>query len=145
MFLINQIVRSAVFWYKSDWRVVFVYDFDVVKHHLGFGYKLMLSSLLNTGFSNIYNILLGKYYPLSVLGFYERSRAFQHYIVSTMTDIISNVSYPLLSRMQEDREKLVRSFRKINAVAFFIICPVMLGLSVLAAPLFNFVLGPNWN
>jgi O-antigen/teichoic acid export membrane protein len=145
MFLINQIVRSAVFWYKSDWRVTLIYDFDVVKHHLNFGYKLMLSSLLNTVFSNLYNILIGKFYPLSVLGFFERSRTFQHYVVSTMTEIISNVSYPLLSKMQEDREKLVSIFKKINMIAFFLICPVMLGLSVLATPLFNLVLGPNWH
>ncbi|WP_139956346.1 lipopolysaccharide biosynthesis protein [Flavicella sediminum] len=144
MFLINQTVRSLVFWYKASWKPILVFDTDRLKTHFEFGYKLTLSSLLNTGFKNIYNILIGKYYAISVLGFFERSQTFQHYIVSTMTSVLTNVSYPLLSKIQDDKEKLVRVFKKVMTVSFFVIAPIMLGLSVVAKPLFLSVLGEKW-
>jgi len=144
MFLINQLIRSLVFWYKSKWTPSLVYESEILKKHLNFGYKLMLSSLLNTGFKNIYNIIIGKYYALNILGFFERSQTFQHYIVSTLTDVILNVSYPVLSKIQDDKEKMVFVFKKIIIITFFIVAPIMLGLSVLAAPLFQIILGEKW-
>lgn len=144
MFLINQVVRSLIFWYKSKWRPILVFDFVKLKKHFGFGYKLTLSSLMNTGCINIYNILIGKYYALDVLGYFERSQTFQLYIVSTITDVISNVSYPLLAKIQNDKERMIFIFKRLIVFTFFIVAPVMLGLSVLASPLFQIVLGEKW-
>lgn len=144
MYLINQLISSMVFWYKSKWKPNLVYSVKIIKKHLNFGYKLMLSSLLNTVFKNIYNVIIGKYYALNILGFFERSQTFQHYIVSTLTEIISNVSYPLLSKIQDEKEKMIAVFKKIIVNTFFIVAPVMLGLTVLANPLFQLVIGEKW-
>lgn len=144
MFLVNQIVRSIVFWYKTNWRPTFVFNLDKLKKHFGFGYKLTLSSLLNTGFVNVYNILIGKYYAVDILGYFERSKTFQHYIVSTLTDVVANVSYPLLSKLQEDKDRMISVFKKVMSITFFIVAPVMLTLSVLAKPIFLLTLGGQW-
>lgn len=144
MFLINQLIRSIVFWYKSNWKPKLLFDIKKLKKHFNFGYKLMFSSLLNTGYNNVYNIIFGKYYTLNVLGFYERSFTFQHYIAATITETISNVSYPLLSKIQDDRDKMIVVFKKILKITFFILCPVMLGLVPISNPLFEFLLGEKW-
>ena len=144
MTLVNHLVRSLVFWYKTKWTPGLNFSIKILKKHLNFGYKLMLSSILNTGFKNIYNVIIGKSYALNILGFFERSQAFQHYIVATLTEIISNVSYPLLSKIQNDKEKMVAVFKKIIIITFFIVAPVMSGLAVLAKPLFQVVLGEKW-
>ena len=144
MFLINQLIRSIVFWYKSKWKPALVFDIKKLRKHFNFGYKLTLSGLLNTIYNNIYNVIFGKYYTLNILGFYERSYTFQHYITATVTDIIANVSYPLLSKIQDDRKKMIEVFKKIIKITFFILCPIMLGIIPVANPLFEFLLGEKW-
>lgn len=144
MFLINQLIRSMIFWYKSEWNPSLVFDIKKLKKHFNFGYKLMFSGLLNTAYNNMYNIIIGKYYTLNILGFFERSYTIQHYLVATITDTITNVSYPLLSKIQDDRQKMIGSFKKIIQITFFIICPVMLGLIPLSSSLFELLLGEKW-
>lgn len=144
MFLINQLIRSIVFWYKSNWKPALVFDVKKLKKHFNFGYKLMFSGLLNTTYNNIYNVIFGKYYTLNILGFYERSYTFQHYITATITETISNVSYPLLSKIQDDRKKMIEVFKKIIKITFFILCPIMLAIIPISNPLFEFLLGEKW-
>ena len=144
MFLINQLIRSIVFWYKSKWKPALVFDVKKLQKHFNFGYKLMLSGLINTAYNNIYNVIFGKYYALNILGFYERSFTFQHYITATITETISNVSYPLLSKIQDDRQKMIEVFKKIIKITFFILCPIMLGIIPISNSLFEFLLGEKW-
>jgi len=144
MFITNQVVRSITLWYKSMWTPTLTFNIEKLKRHFNFGYKLTLSSLLNTVFSNIYNILIGRYYAIETLGYFERSQTFKHYIVSTLTDVVAKVTYPMFSKIQNEKDKLVAIFKKTIIFVFFYIAPIMLGLSAVGKPLFLLVLGDKW-
>jgi O-antigen/teichoic acid export membrane protein len=115
-----------------------------MSYHYGFGYKLMLSGLLDTVFKNIYNILIGKFFSVKSLGFYERANTFNEYPVSILTTIIARVSYPLLATMQSEKDRLASVYKQLLQFTFFITAPLMLGAAAIAKPLFLLVLGEQW-
>ncbi len=144
MYLSTEIVRSSLLWLFSDWKPRFIFSKIKFKYHFEFGYKLVLSGILDTIFKNLYNVLIGKYYSAQVLGFYERSKQFSEYPSATMTSVISKVTYPMLSQIQGDPERLEAIYRKLIRVSFFLISPIMLGAAAIAKPLFLLLLGESW-
>ncbi|MDM1033758.1 lipopolysaccharide biosynthesis protein [Myroides odoratimimus] len=145
MYLTTQIIQSIMLWGTSNWKPTFSYSKEKAKYHYGFGYKLMLSGLLNTVFQNIYNIIIGKIYTPSILGSYERAKTFNDYPITIITSVVTKVTYPLLSSIQDDRVKMGEVYRKILRLTFFVTCPLMFISSAIAKPLFNLVLGKEWN
>lgn len=144
MYLITQLIQSVMLWSFSKWKPSRNFSREKMKYHYGFGYKLTLSGLIDTVFKNSYNIIIGKYFSIQSLGYYERSQAFSDYPVSTLTGIISSVSYPLLAKLQGQKERITVVYKQLLQFAFFITAPLMLGMAAVAKPLFLLVLGEQW-
>ena len=85
----------------------------------------MLSGLLDVIFKNIYNVIIGKLYNPQALGYFERSRQFNDYPSSTLTGIISRISYPLMSVIKHDKLNFKSSYQKIIKSSMFVIPPIM--------------------
>ncbi len=144
MLLTTQVVLSLLLWINSNWKPSLNYSKERFVYHYTFGYKIMLSGLLNTIFDNSYNIIIGKYFPVETLGFYERAKRFNDYPSVTITGIVRKVTYPMLAQLQNDVPRLSKIYRKMIRVAFFIVAPFMLGGAAIAKPLFELILGPSW-
>lgn len=144
MYLTIQTIQSLILWLRSDWRPSFSFSSERAKFHFSFGYKLMLSGLLNTVFQNIYNIIIGRFYSVRELGYFERAKAFNDYPVTILTSVMTKVTYPLLSNIQTEKERVSQVYRKIMRLAFFITCPLMFGAAAIAQPLFYLALGEEW-
>ena len=142
--LSTQIVATLMYWVFIKWRPKFIFSVEKMKYHYSFGYKLMISAQLNTVFDNIYNIIIGKFYSVQSLGYYERAYTLNNYPVSILSGVISKVALPLLSQIAEDKKRTLKVYRKILMLSFFISAPLMLGALVLAKPLFIFFLGDQW-
>ncbi|WP_270088735.1 lipopolysaccharide biosynthesis protein [Sphingobacterium sp. SYP-B4668] len=144
MFLVTQVVQTIFFWSFSDWHPNLIFSKEKAKFHYIFGYKLMLSGLLNTVFNNIYNIIIGKFYSITLLGYFERSRTFNEYPTNIITSIVSKVTYPLLANIKNNREELSNAYQKILGLSFFITAPLMFGLAAVAHPLFQLLFNDKW-
>lgn len=144
MYLVTQLVQSISLWLSSKWRPSMQYSKEKAKYHYSYGYKLMLSGLLDTIFKNGYNIVIGKFYSARELGFFERSKSFNEYPVTTITRVVSKVTFPLLSNLQDDKERISSVYKKLMRLTFFITAPLMFGAAAIAHPLFLLVLGEQW-
>ena len=144
MYLSTQIVRSFSLWISSKWRPKLTFSTEKAKYHYSFGYKLMLSGLINTTFNYIYNILIGRFYSPQTLGHYERSRALNDYPSSVLTGVITRVTYPILAKIQDDKQRIAAVYKKMLRIMFFVVAPIMLLAAALAEPLFLLVLGKEW-
>lgn len=144
LYLSTEIVRSILLWLFSNWKPKFVFSKIKFKFHYSFGYKLLLSGLLDTIFKNLYNVLIGKYFSAQTLGFYERSKQFSEYPSAMLTGVISKVTYPMFSKIQNDPNRLEKVYRKLIRISFFLIAPLMLGAAATAEPLFLLILGDKW-
>lgn len=144
MYLITQVIQSLVLWIRSEWRPSINFSSSSAKLHVGFGYKLMLSGLLNTFFQNIYYIIIGKFYSVRELGYFDRSKSFNDYPTTILTSVMTKVTYPMLAGIQSDKLRISTVYRKVMRLAFFVTCPLMFGAAAIAYPLFDIVLGNEW-
>lgn len=144
MVLATPLLQSISLWLASRWRPLFIFNIGKAKEHFSFGYKLLLSALLDTIFRNIYNVIIGKRYSLAALGQYERASTLNGYPTNILTTIVSKVTYPLLTNIKDNQEEISNAYRQILRVSLFISAPLMLGLVATAPSLIFFLLGEKF-
>ena len=109
-----------------------------------FGSKLLVSSLINTVYRNIYAIVIGKKYSSEDLGLYSRAEQFALFPSYNIATIISRVIFPIFSKIQDDNEKLKIAYRKTIQYSSFIIFPLMFGLASISEPFILYFLTDKW-
>lgn len=144
MYLSAQFMYVVFLWIFSDWSPRLQVSKAKMRFHFTFGYKLLLSTVLNATFSNIYNVIIGKLFPVKILGFYDRANTFNQYPVTVLTSVVSKVFYPLLSSLKDDQPRISKVFKQLLQLTFFITAPLMLGAAAIAEPLIKLVLGDQW-
>lgn len=110
----------------------------------GFGSKILLSGLINVVYTNIYGLIIGKQFSAVQLGVFNQANKLSSLPAMTLTEVIQKVTFPMLSAMQDDNEKLDATYLLILQFSTFIIFPVMFGISIIAKPLIDILLGVQW-
>lgn len=136
--------RVILFWVLVHWRPKTFFNKSSFKNMFGFGSKLLASGLLNTLYDNIYDLIIGKAFSAATLGNYSRASHFANFPSSNVTGIFQRVTYPVLSRIQDDHAKLRKGYLKFLNMATLVIFPLMIGLAALTKPLILLVLSDKW-
>lgn len=142
--LLNLSVNTLLLWIFSKWRPIAVFSWKSFHELFAFGSKLLASGLLDTLYRNIYPIVIGKLFSASSLGHYTRAQQFSEFPSSNVTGIIQRVTYPILCGIQDETERLEAVYRKFLKLSAFIIFPLMIGMSAVARPFIDIVLGTQW-
>ncbi len=142
--LVMMSIATISVWYKVKWRPSLIISRNSLREFFGFGSKLLASSLLNTLYSNIYSIVIGKVYKASDLAFYNRSSSLTQMTSSLPTGILQSVTYPTLCKMQHDDEALKQGYRRTLRISAFVIFPLCLGVGAVAFPLINVLYTDVW-
>lgn len=111
----------------------------------GFGWKLMVSGLLDSIWKQLYQVVVGKFYSPASLGQYSRASHFSDLFSSNLTVVIQRVTYPVLSDMQGDTERMVAAYRKIIKSSVFISSISMFSLGAVSEPLLYCLIGSKWH
>ena len=128
----------------SDWQIRFVCNRQRVKVLFGFGWKLLLSELLDTLYQDLHSLVIGVRFDSGVLGFCNRGKQFPQFVVIAASSTVQSVMLPAMSRQQDDLRRLKEMMRSTVSLTAFLIFPVMLGLAGVAKPLIHVVLTPKW-
>jgi teichuronic acid exporter len=142
--IINQAVRSAVLWNRNQWWPRFYCSKSILKNHFAFGSNILVISIVAALYKNFYNLIIGKNYSDKVLGYYTNADQYSLMPSSTISSITNKVSYPVLSEMQDDNQRLKSSIHKLITIVMYISFVIMFGLAAIARPLFAIVLGTKW-
>lgn len=110
----------------------------------GFGSKILIASLISSIYSNIYNIVIGRKFSATTLGYYTRADQMGQFPSQNIASILSRVTYPILSQLQDDTDHLRNVYTKYLQLSCFVIFPLMMGLAALAKPLIILLLGEKW-
>lgn len=133
------ITLSVVRWFpKTGWSK------DSFRYLWGFGNKIMGSWLLGTVYENIAPIIIGKYFSPAQLGIYNRAQGYAKMPSQNVTGTLQGVTFPVLSQIQDDEERLARAYRKMLRVSAFIVFPLMMMLAALARPLVLALITAKW-
>ena len=110
----------------------------------GFGSKIFIASIISSIYSNLYNIVIGKKFSATTLGYYTRADQIGQMPSQNIAGILSRVTYPILSQLQDDTDRLRNVYIKYLQLSCFVIFPLMMGLAALAKPLIILLLGEKW-
>lgn len=138
-------LSTLLLWIFAKWRPKGTFSIDSFRELFTFGSKLLISGILETLYRNIYLIIIGKLFTASKLGYYTRAQQFSDFPSLNLTGIFQRVTYPILCKIQDDKEKLAQAYRKFLRVSAFIIFPLMIGLSAVAEPFILLLLKEQWH
>lgn len=139
-------ITSTVFllWYQSKWKPSLNFSITSFKQLFSFGSKLLGAGLIATVFRNIYSIIIGKYFSTGELGYYTRAKGFADMASETITSILSQVTFPVLSSLQDDKERMVSVYKRLIKMTSFVIFPTMALLAIIAEPFIRLLLTEKW-
>lgn len=137
-------VRVIMLWILSSWRPVMKANFLVIKEVFSFSILMLTSALINSIMKNIYNVIIGRTYNAQVLGYYTQANKFQLIPSNVILLTMSGVTYPVLSKLNDDTSRQLMYFRKIIRITAFLIFPIMIGLLAMTEELVQIVLTDKW-
>ena len=111
----------------------------------GFGWKMMVSAFLDSLWQQMYQVVVGKYYNPATLGQYTRAKQFSQLFSSNLTGVVQRVTYPVLSNIQDDKERMIAAYRRIIKVTMFVTAISMFFLGAVSEPLLYCLIGPQWH
>lgn len=140
-----QALRTVFLFVYNKWLPTLHFNSVSFRELFGFGWKLMISSLLDTVWKELYQLVVGKFYSPATLGQYTRSTQFSQLFSSNLTSVIQRVTYPVLSNIQDDKDRMVSAYRRIIKITMFITAICMLFLGAVSEPLLYCLIGPKWH
>lgn len=142
--IVSTVVSTACVWYASPWRPTWQFSWVSLKEFFSFGSKLLASGLLDTVYSNMYSVVIGKFFPHADLAFYNRASGLRSMTSATPTSVLQSVTFPALCKVQDNDDTLRSSYRKMLQVSAFVIFPLCLGMGSVSYPLINILYTKVW-
>ena len=142
--LLQKTLYTGVLWILNKWWPSFRFSKDSFHYMWGFGWKLLLSGLLDNIWQQIYQLVVGKFYNPATLGQYTRARHYAALFSSNLTMVVQRVSYPALAEIQNDEERMVAAYRKVIKVTMFVTAICMFFIGAISEPLIVCLIGEKW-
>lgn len=142
--VLASVIRTILLWILAKWRPKAKFSKQSFRNLFGYGSKLLASGLLDTIYNNLYTIVIGKRFSVATLGVYSRADQWANFLAINVTGILQRVTFPILSSIQNEDERLRVNYRKFLRVSGFVIFPLMMGLAAIADPLTRFILTDKW-
>jgi O-antigen/teichoic acid export membrane protein len=142
--LTSQGLRTILLWVANKWVPQLRFSSESFHELFGFGWKMMVSQVLDTVWKELYQVVVGKFYSPATLGQYARAKQFSSLFSSNLTLVIQRVTYPVLSNIQDDKERMVAAYRKIIKTTMFVTAISMFFLGAISEPLIYCLIGPKW-
>ncbi|ATP39437.1 flippase [Solibacillus sp. R5-41] len=142
--LTNQLIFTATLWYTVKWKPQLFFSIERLISLFSFGWKLLASALIDTIYSNIRSLLIGKMFSPVMLGFYNRGEQFPSILIGNINGSIQSVIFPALSSQQDNKQRIKEMVRRSIVTSSFIVFPMMIGLAVIAEPLVKIMLTEKW-
>lgn len=142
--LSNTAIDTLILWITVKWRPKKMFSWERLKGLLSYGWKLLASSLLDTIYNNLRNLIIGKIYTSADLAYYNQGDKFPKVIVTNINASIDSVLLPSMAGEQEHAERVKSMTRRAIKTSTYIMAPLMMGLLFCAEPIVKLLLTEKW-
>ncbi len=142
--LFNAAVDTAILWITVKWRPKRQFSLQRLKGLFSFGWKLLVSSLIDTVYNQMRQLIIGRMYSSSDLAQYNQGKKFPELIVTNINTSIDSVLLPTMSKAQDDPKIVKNMTRRAIKTSTYIMMPFMVGLAVCTEPLVSLILTDKW-
>lgn len=143
--LTNTFFKTLLLWINNKWIPKLRFSIKSFKELFGFGWKLMVSWLLDSIWKELYQVIVGKFYSPATLGQYTRAKQFSQLFSSNLTTVVQRVTFPVLSNIQDDKARMISAYRRIIKTSMFITTVCMFSLGAVSEPLLYCLIGSKWH
>ena len=144
--LISQkIIYTLLLWLINRWWPSFKFSIESFKYMWGFGWKIMVSGLLNSLWNQLYQVVVAKCYSPSTLGQYSKSREYAALFSTNFTAIVQRVTFPVLAEVQDEPSRMISAYRRVIKTSMFITAVSLIFLGAIADPLIYCLIGSQWH
>lgn len=142
--LFNVILDTIILWITVKWRPKAMFSMERLKGLFGYGWKLLVSGLLDTVYNNVRQLIIGKFYSSADLAFFNKGKQFPNLIITNINTSIDSVLLPVISTAQDDLTRVKAMTRKAIKTSSFVIWPLVMGMAACAEPIVRILLTDKW-
>ena len=142
--ILNTAAATVILWITVKWCPKIVFSLKRLKGLFSYGWKLLVSSLIDTVYNNIRQLIIGKLYSAEDLSFYNRGKQFPNFIVTNVNTSIDSVLLPAMSREQDDVNRVKNMTRRSIKISTYVMAPLMMGLAFMATNVVKLILTDKW-
>lgn len=143
--LLNSALNTFLLWYYSSWRPLLVFSWKSFKELYMFGFNLMVVGIIEALYQNSYQIFIGRFFSAANLGHFTQAKTIANFPSANLSNIISRVTFPVMSDIQNNNERLSEVYRRLVRVIAFGVFPMMCGLAALSFPVIQVLIGNQWH
>lgn len=142
--IVNKFIDTLILWFTVDWRPKLMFSISRLKGMISYGWKLLVSSLIDTVYSNVRQLIIGKMYTSADLGYYNRGKQFPYTIVTNINASIDSVLFPAMASQQDDSQRVKAMTRRAIKTSSYIMWPLMMGLAFTSGTVIELLLTEKW-
>lgn len=142
--LSNVVTGTIILWATVPWRPRRMFSWQRLKSLLSFGWKLLVSSLLDTGYNNLRSLIIGKLYSSADLAYYNQGDKLPNLVITNINASIDSVLLPTMANEQDDPARVRSMTRRAIKTSTYVMAPLMMGLAACAEPLIRLILTEKW-
>jgi O-antigen/teichoic acid export membrane protein len=142
--LSNNAIDTVILWIVVKWRPKWMFSFQRLKQLFSFGWKLLVSALLDTVYNNLRSLIIGKLYSTEDLAYYNKGRNYPNTITTIINTSISTVLLPAMSSEQDKRERVKAMTRRAIKTSVYLMAPLMIGLASCSTNVVSLILTDKW-
>lgn len=142
--LLNVTVDTIILWITVNWRPKAVFSLKRLKELFSYGWKLLVSHLIEVVYNDIRQLLIGKFYSAGELAYYNRAKQFPSFIITNINTSINSVLFPAMSSEQDNLNRVKSMTRRSIKTSTYIIAPMMIGLAACAETIIKVLLTEKW-
>lgn len=140
----DRIFTTILLWFYNRWWPKLIFSWNSFKDLFGFSWKLLLGQLINSIWDQAYQAVIGKIYSPATLGQYTRAQQYGGLVTSSIGGVVLKVSLPVMSTIQNDSERLLRSYRTIIKTTMLVTIVLIVGMAASAHSLIFVLIGSKW-
>ena len=142
--IITSAIPALVFWFYVKWRPIWTFSWKSFKELFSFGFYMFLTNILDKFGMQIQGLLIGKFYNPSTMGYYSKAHALERLASTSISSVMTQVTYPLYAEAQDNKIQLANMIRRITMTLSYITYPLMFILLLCAKPIFVLLYSDRW-
>ncbi len=142
--VINMTIDTIILWITVKWKPHLKFSFNRMKGLFSFGWKLLVSSLIDTIYNDLRQLIIGKMYSSADLAYYNKAKQFPNLIVTNINTSIDSVLLPAMSNVQDNKEHVKSMTRRSIKTSIYVMAPLMMGMAFAAKPIISLLLTDKW-
>ena len=140
-----QLLRTIMLWVFNTWMPKLRFSTASFHELFGFGWKMVISGVIDTVWAQLNQVVIGRFYNPASLGQYTRANQFSSLFSSNLTSVVQRVTFPVLSNIQDDKDRMISAYRHIIKITMYVTAISMFFLGAVSEPLLYCLIGPQWH